>query len=255
MDNEKTYLVRLKENGIDFPLFFWEEKSLYDYLEKYGITETTGGSTKYLSGWTEYPLEKDKTLWVFSVQDIIATIDAEYSAGNNGTLKRKPSALTHSANHEEWALARNIEAMTASECKECFGLEDNHDIGFICNTFTYKTAKKKYDAWIQEKNDEFSFDWSYFTAKHLWNVTKEKYPQKDAIYGHILVKKGNDPYIVDVHYEYFSSSECGFDLEVFSSDQDNFHLKWIGNSHEIKSSKDYKNFCRRAEKIIRKIIS
>ena len=102
------------------------------------------------------------------------------------------------------------------------------------------------------------FNWEAFTENDLKQLNAmESYPEDD-IYGDILLESADGDYIIDIHYEYYSSKERGFDLEVYQGfKDDNFgwtHGLWFGSIHDIKSATDYKRFKNRAEKLITEFI-
>lgn len=97
---------------------------------------------------------------------------------------------------------------------------------------------------------KYIFDWCRFTEQDLLRLNRENYLQEDDIYGFILLTLNNERYIIDVHYEYYSSRKHGFDLEVYRSNEYEQHLDWIESCRGIKSATNYKRFCTRAENLI-----
>lgn len=98
---------------------------------------------------------------------------------------------------------------------------------------------------------KYKFDWTEFTEDALERCNKEAGEFEDEIYGFILLKKGDNSYIIDIHYEYFNSKDKGFDLEVYTSNEKTWnHYTWLGSIHNIRSAKNYKRFCKRAEDLI-----
>lgn len=100
------------------------------------------------------------------------------------------------------------------------------------------------------------FDWA-FDEETLARCNEEIGEFEDEYYGDVLVIFGNDAYIVDIHYEYYSSRNKGFDLEVYKAIRDGdgwTHGQWLDNIRGIKSSKSIKRFKSRAEKLITKYL-
>lgn len=77
---------------------------------------------------------------------------------------------------------------------------------------------------------------------------------EDEIYGFIDVITENGSYYLDIHKEYYSSKDNGYDIEVFALNDDGSHGIWYGSIHEIKSATTFERFKKRAEKLIAKFI-
>ena len=101
-------------------------------------------------------------------------------------------------------------------------------------------------------------DWSCFT-KDSFAYCQGQIPQKieDDIYGCIKIIYGGEPYLIDVHHEYYDASQTGYDLEIYTAAKDGNnatdigeHVKWIGSVKAIKTSSSYESFKKRAVKEI-----
>lgn len=101
----------------------------------------------------------------------------------------------------------------------------------------------------------YEFDWTEFTERTLKTVNYKHCIEEDELIGFVPVTVGNDTYIVDIHYYNYGSKDRGFDLEVYKSNKELYHLSWLGNIKDIKSATNYNRFCRRAENLIISLIS
>ena len=96
------------------------------------------------------------------------------------------------------------------------------------------------------------FDWTEFTEKDLRRINRLKDKPEDDIYGFIIITVDKtDIYIVDVCYYKYDSRDQGFDLELYKSNSDYTHQRWITGIKDIKSATDYNRFCHRAENLIK----
>lgn len=101
----------------------------------------------------------------------------------------------------------------------------------------------------------YEFDWTEFTERDLKKVNRRHDMDEDEIVGFVFVQAGTDMYMVDIHYYNYDSKDRGFDLEVYKSNKELYHLSWLGSIKDIKSATDYNRFCRRAENLIISLIS
>jgi hypothetical protein len=100
----------------------------------------------------------------------------------------------------------------------------------------------------------YNFDWTNFDEKQFDECNKEIGSYEDKIYGFLyltinssFVGLNDKSFVIDIHYEYYNSKVHGFDLEIYEENDDGTHGQWIDCIKTIKSSKSYKNFCKRAE--------
>ena len=103
---------------------------------------------------------------------------------------------------------------------------------------------------------KFDFSWYDFSETDWLKVTGKKSEDRpeDDIYGFIYLMIGTQKYIIDVHYEYYSEDEQGFDLEVYTEVQpDGGHGRWI-DSIRIYEQMEYWEFTTRAEKLIKDLL-
>lgn len=77
---------------------------------------------------------------------------------------------------------------------------------------------------------------------------------EDEIVGWIYPATDDAKYVVDIHKEYFSSTDCGFDLEVYTEPEKGGHGEWLGSIHDIRSATSIKRFKSRAEKLLESFI-
>lgn len=94
------------------------------------------------------------------------------------------------------------------------------------------------------------------SAKFEWFFEEEDLAKanastiEDEIYGTVCISTEKEKYIVDIHKEYISSRDCGFDLEVYIEAEDGGHGEWLGSINDIRSAKSLKRFKNRAEKLL-----
>jgi len=98
---------------------------------------------------------------------------------------------------------------------------------------------------------KIKFEW-FFEEEDLAKANESTV--EDDIYGWVYAETDNDKYIIDIHKEYYSASDCGFDLEVYTEAEGGGHGKWLGSIHDIRSAKVLKRFRSRAEKLLTKFI-
>ena len=103
---------------------------------------------------------------------------------------------------------------------------------------------------------KFDFHWSDFNETDYMKVTEKDSTERpeDDIYGHICLTVGKEKYIIDVHYEFYSEDEQGFDLEVYTEVQpDGGHGVWI-DGIRIYQKMDYREFRFQAEKKVKELL-
>ena len=73
---------------------------------------------------------------------------------------------------------------------------------------------------------------------------------------------GGEPYLIDVHHEYYDASQTGYDLEIYTATQGyksvadiDEHNEWLGSTKAIKTASSYESFQKRAIKEIIKFLS
>lgn len=98
---------------------------------------------------------------------------------------------------------------------------------------------------------KIKFEWS-FEETDL--VQANESTVEDDIYGFVYPSTAKGNYIVDIHKEYYSASDCGFDLEVYTEVEGGGHGEWLGSIHNIRSAKVLKRFKSRAEKLLTRFI-
>lgn len=96
------------------------------------------------------------------------------------------------------------------------------------------------------------FEW-YFDEEQF-NDAQES-TVEDDIYGWVYCETDNDKYIVDVHKEYYSANDNGYDLEIYHEDNVGGHGLWLGNVNSIRSSASLERFKKRAEKKLKEYIT
>lgn len=77
---------------------------------------------------------------------------------------------------------------------------------------------------------------------------------EDDIYGWIYISTEKDKYVIDIHKEYYSSKDNGYDMEVYYENDDGGHGCWINSIRDIRSAVSLERFKKRAEKLITKFI-
>ena len=100
-------------------------------------------------------------------------------------------------------------------------------------------------------NGEFTWE---MAEDDFIRCKEEKGEVEDDIYGFVFYRTDKNRYMVDIHYEYYNSRDCGFDLEFYTERPEGGHWHWLGSSKEIKSAVNFRLFQTRAEKEIAKWI-
>ena len=97
-----------------------------------------------------------------------------------------------------------------------------------------------------------SFEW-FFEEEDL--IKANGSTVEDNIFGWVYPVTEKGKYIVDIHKEYFTAKDCGFDLEVYTEMEEGGHGEWLGSIHDIRSATSLKRFKTRAEKLLKQFIS
>lgn len=96
----------------------------------------------------------------------------------------------------------------------------------------------------------YEFDWTDFTESSLKKLNARKEVPEDELVGFLPVKTDIGMFLVDIHYYKYDSSDKGFDLEIYKSNDMLMHTAWLDGLKDIKSATNYDRFCRRAENLI-----
>lgn len=99
----------------------------------------------------------------------------------------------------------------------------------------------------------FQFNWADVVPEEVLSANDSHL--EDEIYGLIEVKaiseSRTEQYMVDIHHFYYSGRDRGYDLEVYTSDEDfQSHHNWLDGLLGIKTTTSFKHFRRRAENMI-----
>lgn len=95
------------------------------------------------------------------------------------------------------------------------------------------------------------FEW-FFNEEDF--KESQEFTAEDDIFGNICVITDKKKYLIDIHKEYYSEKEKGYDLEIYYENEDGGHGLWLDSLRGINSSVSLERFKKRAEKIIKKFI-
>ena len=107
----------------------------------------------------------------------------------------------------------------------------------------------------------YNFDWTDLTLKNLKAANASR--EEDEIIAYVELVTNSEPessvyfsadnnhyYMVDVHHEKYVGERPCFDLEVYESNENGEHLKWLFSIKDIKTATHLRRFCKRAEDLI-----
>lgn len=94
---------------------------------------------------------------------------------------------------------------------------------------------------------KYVFDW-YFDQEDFNKANESRV--EDDIFGAVFVSTKENKYYIDIHKEYYSSIDNGYDLEIYEDLEEGGHGYWYGSIHEIRSAVSLERFKKRAEKLI-----
>lgn len=98
----------------------------------------------------------------------------------------------------------------------------------------------------------YNFDWTNLTLENLKAANASREEDEIIVCVPFTVNKDDvDSYfIVDVHHEKYVGEPACFDLEVYRSNENEEHLKWLFSIKDIKTATHLRRFCKRAEDLI-----